>query len=147
VKTPEGVDDEDVLEKTKERTDGHGPDSRIDAVGMEAHGDSLMAVYDSVRTDLRMETDRPTALRRFSTADEKVVRRMSKSPHGHRANGQYERVPDPVSHGCSRASGGKAAEKSYIDVPDQHETDCGTPKDDIRRAEESGCVEENKHGR
>ncbi len=53
----------DVLEEIKEMTDGHGPDSCIDAVGMEAHGDSLMAVYDSVKTSLRMETDRPTALR------------------------------------------------------------------------------------
>ncbi len=56
-------EERDLFEKIKELTDGHGPDSCIDAVGMEAHGDSLMAVYDSVKTSLRMETDRPTALR------------------------------------------------------------------------------------
>jgi threonine dehydrogenase-like Zn-dependent dehydrogenase len=55
--------EKDVLEKISELTDRRGPDSCIDAVGMEAHGDSLMAVYDSVKTSLRMETDRPTALR------------------------------------------------------------------------------------
>jgi threonine dehydrogenase-like Zn-dependent dehydrogenase len=56
-------EERDLFEKIKELTDGHGPDSCIDAVGMEAHGDSLMAVYDSVKTSLRLETDRPTALR------------------------------------------------------------------------------------
>ena len=61
--TPINYEGQDVLAKIKELTDGHGPDACIDAVGMEAHGDTLAGVYDSVKTTLRMETDRPTALR------------------------------------------------------------------------------------
>ena len=44
-------------------TGGRGPDSCIDAVGMEAHGTTLDAVYDRVKTALCMATDRPHALR------------------------------------------------------------------------------------
>lgn len=61
--TPVNYEGLDVLEKIKELTDDRGPDACIDAVGMEAHGDTLAGVYDSVKTTLRMETDRPTALR------------------------------------------------------------------------------------
>src|SRR5690242_9259217 len=39
-------DDEDVIERLKELTAGRGPDSCIDAVGMEAHGHGLTAVPD-----------------------------------------------------------------------------------------------------
>ncbi len=54
----------DVLEALKEMTGGRGPDSCIDAVGMEAHGMTLDAWYDLAKTKLMMETDRPHALRR-----------------------------------------------------------------------------------
>ncbi len=53
----------DVIEEVKAMTDGRGPDACIDAVGMEAHGNSLMGIYDAVKQTLRLETDRPTALR------------------------------------------------------------------------------------
>ncbi|MDZ8050630.1 MAG: zinc-dependent alcohol dehydrogenase [Aulosira sp. ZfuVER01] len=53
----------DVGEALKEMTGGRGPDSCIDAVGMEAHGTDAMAVYDKVKQAVRLETDRPTALR------------------------------------------------------------------------------------
>jgi threonine dehydrogenase-like Zn-dependent dehydrogenase len=55
--------DIDVLEKLKEMTGGRGPDSCIDAVGMEAHGAALDAVYDRAREAVRLETDHPHALR------------------------------------------------------------------------------------
>lgn len=55
--------DVDVLEKLREMTGGIGPDSCIDAVGMEAHGMSLDNVYDHVKTAVFLETDRPHVLR------------------------------------------------------------------------------------
>jgi threonine dehydrogenase-like Zn-dependent dehydrogenase len=44
-------------------TGGRGPDSCIDAVGMEAHMHGVQQAYDKVKTALRMETDRPGVLR------------------------------------------------------------------------------------
>ena len=54
---------ENVLERLKEITGGRGPDSCIDAVGMEAHGTGVGYAYDRVKQALRLETDRGTALR------------------------------------------------------------------------------------
>ncbi|HEY9747562.1 MAG TPA: zinc-dependent alcohol dehydrogenase [Allocoleopsis sp.] len=53
----------DAGEAVKEMTGGRGPDSCIDAVGMEAHGTGPMALYDQAKQAVRLETDRPTALR------------------------------------------------------------------------------------
>lgn len=39
------------------------PESVIDAVGMEAHGSGLEGIYDKVTQKIRLQTDRPTALR------------------------------------------------------------------------------------
>jgi len=52
-----------VLEALKEMTGGRGPDACIDAVGMEADGHGIAAMYDKVKQTLRMQTERPTALR------------------------------------------------------------------------------------
>jgi threonine dehydrogenase-like Zn-dependent dehydrogenase len=52
-----------VLAALDEMTGGRGPDACIDAVGMEAHGHGLVGAYDKVKQALRMETDRPSALR------------------------------------------------------------------------------------
>jgi len=54
---------DDIIEMLKELTGGRGPDSCIDAVGLEAHGTSIGAVYDSIKQTLRLETDRPNVLR------------------------------------------------------------------------------------
>lgn len=56
-------DDGAVLEKLKHMTGGRGPDACIDAVGMEAHGAGLVYAYDRLKQAVRLETDRPTALR------------------------------------------------------------------------------------
>ena len=53
----------DVVEELKEMTGGRGPDHCIDAVGMEAHGKSLAALYDRAKQAARISFDRPTALR------------------------------------------------------------------------------------
>ena len=53
----------DVDEALKELTSGRGPDACIDAVGMEAHGQGLDYWYDRAKQAVRLQTDRPTALR------------------------------------------------------------------------------------
>jgi len=47
----------------KELTGGRGPDKCIDAVGMEAHAPGLAYAYDRTKQALKLETDRPIALR------------------------------------------------------------------------------------
>jgi threonine dehydrogenase-like Zn-dependent dehydrogenase len=44
-------------------TGGVGPDSCIDAVGLEAHGTTVDAVYDRAKAAMFLATDRPHALR------------------------------------------------------------------------------------
>ncbi len=58
----------DAGEALKEMTGGRGPDACIDAVGMEAHGTGLDAFYDQAKQAVRLETDRPTALRQVIVA-------------------------------------------------------------------------------
>ncbi|MFH8935375.1 zinc-dependent alcohol dehydrogenase [Streptomyces griseosporeus] len=53
----------DVGAELRERTGGRGPDVCIEAVGMEAHSDSPVHLYDQVKQQLRLQTDRPTAVR------------------------------------------------------------------------------------
>ena len=52
-----------VLGTLQEMTGGRGPDSCIDAVGMEAHIQGPLYAYDRVKQALMMETGRPIALR------------------------------------------------------------------------------------
>jgi len=53
----------DVYEKLKDMTGGRGPDACIDAVGMEAHGNTIGDWYDKAKTATLMATDRLGALR------------------------------------------------------------------------------------
>jgi threonine dehydrogenase-like Zn-dependent dehydrogenase len=53
----------DVVQTLKEMTFNIGPDSCMDAVGMEAHDFGLMFMVDRTKQALRIETDRPTVLR------------------------------------------------------------------------------------
>jgi threonine dehydrogenase-like Zn-dependent dehydrogenase len=52
-----------VAAELRERTGGRGPDVCIEAVGMEAHGTGPSYLYDQMKQQLRLQTDRPTALR------------------------------------------------------------------------------------
>jgi threonine dehydrogenase-like Zn-dependent dehydrogenase len=53
-----------VLEALNDMTGGRGPDACIDAVGMEGHNHHVMLdTYDRVKQAVRLETDRPHALR------------------------------------------------------------------------------------
>lgn len=56
-------EDVSVLTALKDLTGGVGPDSCIDAVGMEAHSADLQGLYDKLKVALMMETDRPGVLR------------------------------------------------------------------------------------
>lgn len=53
----------EVLPELRELTGGRGPDVCIEAVGMEAHRDRPDFGYDMVKHQLRLQTDRPTAVR------------------------------------------------------------------------------------
>jgi threonine dehydrogenase-like Zn-dependent dehydrogenase len=53
-----------VIPALKAMTDGHGPEKCIDAVGLEAHGPTpLLELIDRAQTALKLETERPVALR------------------------------------------------------------------------------------
>ncbi len=60
-------EEQDVSETLKEMTGGRGPDACIDAVGMEAHSAHIDYAYDRAKQALRLETDRPNALREAIT--------------------------------------------------------------------------------
>lgn len=53
----------DVVDALRETTGGRGPDVCVEAVGMEAHGPAPQYGYDRAKQALRLQTDRPTALR------------------------------------------------------------------------------------
>jgi threonine dehydrogenase-like Zn-dependent dehydrogenase len=59
---------ENVYDRLLDLTGGIGPDICIDAVGMEAHGSTARDVYDKIKTNLMMETERPASCGRRSTA-------------------------------------------------------------------------------
>lgn len=52
-----------TLKTLNEMTGGRGPDSCIDAVGMEAHSCGIVGIYDRVKQATMSETERPQALR------------------------------------------------------------------------------------
>ena len=61
--TPLDAREGNVLQRLDAMTGGRGPDSCIDAVGLESDGDGAPALYDKVKQKLRAQADRPTALR------------------------------------------------------------------------------------
>ena len=64
-------DDVTVIEALRDLTYGIGPDSCIDAVGMEAHSSTTVGLYDKVKQALMLETDRPFVLRQAIQAARK----------------------------------------------------------------------------
>ncbi|HEX4124457.1 MAG TPA: zinc-dependent alcohol dehydrogenase [Tepidisphaeraceae bacterium] len=57
------IHDEWVYERLQDLSGGMGPDICVDAVGMEAHGYSIDAFYDKVKSMALMETERPHVVR------------------------------------------------------------------------------------
>jgi threonine dehydrogenase-like Zn-dependent dehydrogenase len=57
-------EEESVVERLLELTNGKGPEKCIDAVGMEAHATATLdSMYDRVKQAMMLETDRPHVLR------------------------------------------------------------------------------------
>src|SRR5919199_1809177 len=54
---------DNVVDVLKDLTAGRGPDHCIDAVGVEGHTHGVQYVHDRMKQMLRMQTDRPIALR------------------------------------------------------------------------------------
>ena len=60
-------DEESVIERLNELTNGKGPEKCIDSVGMEAHAAGTVdAMYDRVKQATMLETDRPHVLREMA---------------------------------------------------------------------------------
>jgi threonine dehydrogenase-like Zn-dependent dehydrogenase len=53
----------DVYDTLMEHTGGLGPDSCIDAVGLEAHAPGVIGAYDRVKQAMMLESDRPYVFR------------------------------------------------------------------------------------
>lgn len=62
-------ENKEVFETLKDMTNGRGPDSAIDAVGMEAHGagdlNTVAYIYDRIKQTIMPGTDRITVLRQI----------------------------------------------------------------------------------
>jgi len=56
-------DQVEVLEALRDMTGNQGPDSCMDAVGMEAWGHGALFLYDRAKLAMRLTQDRPTVLR------------------------------------------------------------------------------------
>ncbi|PYY02970.1 MAG: glutathione-dependent formaldehyde dehydrogenase [Acidobacteria bacterium] len=54
---------DDVVQTLKDMTGNRGPDSCIDAVGMEAYGHTLPFLVDRAKQAMKLSTDRPNVLR------------------------------------------------------------------------------------
>jgi threonine dehydrogenase-like Zn-dependent dehydrogenase len=52
-----------VVAELREMSGGRGPDVCIEAVGMEAHSPGPQYLYDQVKQQMRLQNDRPTAVR------------------------------------------------------------------------------------
>lgn len=56
-------DEDSLTEELRFLTGGRGPDACIDAVGLEAHGHTVLNVIDTIKQKTKIGTDRPDALR------------------------------------------------------------------------------------
>lgn len=59
---------DDLIEELKWMTGGRGPDACIDAVGLEAHGTGMAALYDYSKQRMKLAFDRPMVLRQILQA-------------------------------------------------------------------------------
>lgn len=64
--------EDSLLDQLKYMTGGTGPDSCIDAVGLEAHGNTFPAMLDRAKASMGLATDRPNALRQAIQACRKA---------------------------------------------------------------------------
>ena len=88
-------EDVKVLTALKDLTGGIGPDACIDAVGLESHFADLQGLYDTVKTALMLETDRPGVLRQAIMAVRKGGTLSIPGVHG----GLLDKVPFGAAFG------------------------------------------------
>ncbi len=65
-------EDDAITDQLRFLTGGRGPDSCIDAVGLEAHGHTVLNAIDTVKQKVKIGTDRPDALRQAIQACKKA---------------------------------------------------------------------------
>lgn len=65
-------EDDAITEQLRFLTGGRGPDACIDAVGLEAHGHTVLNAIDTVKQKVKLGTDRPDALRQAIQACKKM---------------------------------------------------------------------------
>ena len=65
-------EDDSITDQLRFLTGGIGPDSCIDAVGLEAHGHTVLNAIDTVKQKVMLGTDRPDALRQAIQACKKA---------------------------------------------------------------------------
>ncbi|MES2527362.1 MAG: zinc-dependent alcohol dehydrogenase [Bdellovibrionota bacterium] len=65
-------EDDAITDQLRFLTGGRGPDSCIDAVGLEAHGHTILNMIDTVKQKTKIGTDRPDALRQAIQACKKA---------------------------------------------------------------------------
>jgi threonine dehydrogenase-like Zn-dependent dehydrogenase len=87
----------DLIELLKQKTKDRGPDACIDAVGMEAHGTSLDAIWDRLKMNVHLATDRAVVLRQIIQACRKGG--MLSIP------GVYAGFPDKINFGAAFSKG------------------------------------------
>ncbi|HEX5057787.1 MAG TPA: zinc-dependent alcohol dehydrogenase [Kofleriaceae bacterium] len=56
-------EDQNVQEVLRDLTAGRGPDACIEAVGLEAHGHGVQYVHDAMKQKVKIQMDRPLAVR------------------------------------------------------------------------------------
>jgi threonine dehydrogenase-like Zn-dependent dehydrogenase len=86
-----------LFDQLKSMTNGRGPDSCMDAVGMEAHGTDPGMIYDWIKMGLRMATDRPNVLRQ-------AIQACRKGGHVS-VPGVYAGFLDKIPFGAAMAKG------------------------------------------
>lgn len=57
------TDTDTITDELRFMTGGRGPDACIDAVGLEAHGQTFLNTVDKIKMSVKLGTDRPDALR------------------------------------------------------------------------------------
>jgi threonine dehydrogenase-like Zn-dependent dehydrogenase len=97
----------DVYDMLMQRTGGRGPDSCMDAVGLEAHMPGPLYYYDRLKQAVMSESDRPIALRQaimacrngncFSAGSVRRVDRQDADGRGHEQGAHHQDRSDPCT--------------------------------------------------
>jgi threonine dehydrogenase-like Zn-dependent dehydrogenase len=143
----------DVDGELRERTGGRGPDVCIEAIGMEAHTPGPQYRYEKAKQLLRLETDRPHALRQAHPGlpqERHRVRARGLRRHGGQVpdGGGDEQGPDPAQRPTAWGAlhpdaAGADGQRRAQDGPPGHPPDPldeGPRGYDLFKNKKDGCV-------